>query len=407
MSAGSGCVFQEYSVLCGLASGLAGCAPLVARSGAPRLSIPLSQQILKKRRKRPPSFYPAKMRNGMTPSQSYEQGVADDALQNKAWLKLEGRVFSTVAVICCAYATLAVYAVYAVQQKNHMRSTFHPAVDHEQALRDASELLKPFLSELLPGLSVMLALNLFLSAMAPTNLAAPRLRSKIVPLAIVSTIVDVLATLHFYDHIVLTGAQGQAAASSDAFVRRLIHYALAFYVIVVNDGYMVLYVVILQGYVSWTWYRLCMALDGLAFLVAVLLLHALGEEQYPPGDLSFVQSLARPTLSLLLAAVFNQPFRVFVHQLCVAAGFQHVPLDLKELKRDEVHSLIPSGWGPTAAGNSSRSSSDSSVLDCSRESSSSALRHKRSKATSHHTTKLADSRPHEHIVYDDLDENTH
>ena len=129
-----------------------------------------------------------------------------------------------------------------------------------------------------------------------------------------------------------------------------IHDALAFYVLVIEDCYMVIYLYMLRGYTSWAFFRLCMALDGVVYLLAIVLLRALGEDCYPPDSTGFVESLARPANSLLLAALFNQPVRTRIHALSLAAGLQHAPVYLDELKRDEVDSLI----SPTAAANALR-----------------------------------------------------
>ena len=77
---------------------------------------------------------------------------------------LERRAFTTVAAMCCAYSA-AVFAVSVHRTMPHDNSSMAWVdVEHESASQT-----KLFFSALLPPLAIVLAINLFLSALHPNR----------------------------------------------------------------------------------------------------------------------------------------------------------------------------------------------------------------------------------------------
>lgn len=300
---------------------------------------------------------------------SYEQLAEAPVLTDRALQVLERRSFTTVAVICCSYAISAAFAAERVTRstsRDYSSSSIALDVSVLPTYEETfSRQIARFFSALMPPLIILMAINLYIASLQPTDLNAPELRGKLLMMSTFTVLCDFAATFYMYPRFV---------EAHPGALDRQINFALASYVLVVEDVYMVGYVFMVQGYTSWAWYRLCMALDGIAFLVAILLLRANGEEVYPT-DVGFVESLARPTMSLLLAALFSRPVRVYAHELSLEAGCQHVFVHLNELKREEVHRLV----GPTAAGNSS-----ATLCSSARE-----LQDERVEGYSHFTTKDA------------------
>ena len=72
---------------------------------------------------------------------------------------------------------------------------------------------------------------------------------------------------------------------------RSIHVALVFFVLAFEDLYCIILLYLLRGATSWAWYRLCMALHGIAYLVAILAL--LGIEARGPSRRTHTQARAR------------------------------------------------------------------------------------------------------------------
>ena len=91
---------------------------------------------------------------------------------------------------------------------------------------------------------------------------------------------------------------------------------------------------------SWRNLRLAMAFDGIVWSTAVLLLCALGEERYPPGDVPFAAAWGRPSAVLIGSACFTPSVRAMIARFGVQSGINHVSLSLEDLQLKEFQLLM-------------------------------------------------------------------
>ena len=305
--------------------------------------------------------------------------AADDALRDKAAQGLERRAFASAGALKMRFALVMGTFIW-TSALQHNPDVMHQTNDWSKSeARPEGNSLAGFFSVLVPEFVVMLAINSFLAAYHPKDLGAREVRSTLVPLCVVRIIGDLIACNQLLE--ISSGGEGNAGAHGDerVFVRRRIHLAYVLYCLAVMDGYMITWLYIVQGYTSWSWYRMCMIVAGFSEVFITSLLHWLGETHYPPCGVGLGESLARPAVMYLVAAIFNPRVRQCIHRCSIAAGFQHMTVNLRELKCEEVHSYTRQlGGRPTAAGNESPEESSTSVDDdpecCSVEQKAPALR---------------------------------
>ena len=88
------------------------------------------------------------------------------------------------------------------------------------------------------------------------------------------------------------------------------------------------------GRYTWTCVRLVYLFDGAAFLLATLLMRTLGPPiSYPPGNIPLPVSLCRAAFPLALSAVITPARRLRASALANGAGWNHVVLNLDEVKK--------------------------------------------------------------------------
>ena len=268
--------------------------------------------------------------------------VTSATLHDKASLRLEQRAIITSGVLTIGYVVLNAIYIYALHEFDTEIST----VSRSHTSSELSDGFERFVITVLPDFFVMLAINCFLAAVHPRDLASQETRKHLVPLCVIGIICDIFAARESY--LAFRGSYNTANVST----RWRLHMAYSFHLLAIEDGYMVFYTYVLQRFTSWAWYRFCLLESGISCLVIILLLRSLGEEHYPPCGLGFSASLTRPAILIVSSAVFTPSFREYLHDLIGRAGFRHVPLDLKELRRDELHSYTTQHGGrPTASGN--------------------------------------------------------
>ena len=262
--------------------------------------------------------------------------VTSATLHDKASLRLEQRAIITSGVLTIVYVVVTATYIYALHEFDTEIST----------VSRSHTSLEQFVITVLPDVFVMLAINCFLAVLYPRDLAAQETRKHLVPMCVIGIICDIVAIRESY--LAFCASYTTANLST----RWRLHKALYFHLLVIEDGYMVFYLYVVNRFTSWAWYRFCLLESGISCLVIILLLRSLGEEHYPPCGLGFSVSIARPAILIVSSAVFTPSFREYLHDLIGRAGFRHVPLDLKELRRDELHSYtIQHGGRPTASGN--------------------------------------------------------
>ena len=176
-------------------------------------------------------------------------------------------------------------------------------------------------------------------------------------------LIGIIGELHaVHVHLVLyaetRGSLFAAANASDADTgngdwrpraRLLVHYLVLAEVILFNN----LYAGVAHFAYGATWrrFRLCMLADGAFFLACIVLLRALGEERYPPGDVPFAAAFARPVTPIVVAAAFTPAFRQRLANWGASCGLNHVTFSLGELKPGEFRSIVKvHGWSPSASG---------------------------------------------------------
>ena len=236
-------------------------------------------------------------------------------------------------------------------------------------------------------LIICFAIATFIAVVNPQpDLDTPPARRVIGPMLAVSNLVD---TYVCFIHVrTLAATRTEAArASHDQFICLCTQYALAAFFYTWGVVYPTIVWFRLRN--SWVRLRSGLVVDALVFLTGIVVLWAHGETRYPPGDAPLlVALLGRPAVSLLAAAVFNEPVRL---RLSAAAGLYHVQLRLTDLKWAEARRLLrKEGLGePTASGNTAStasvvSSNHISSSDVEEESSNLSL----DEMQSHHTAKL-------------------
>ena len=231
-------------------------------------------------------------------------------------------------------------------------------------------------------LIICFAIATFIAVVNPQpDLDTPPARRIIGPMLAVSNLVD---TYVCFIHVrTLAATRTEAArASHDQFICLCTQYALAAFFYTWGVVYPTIVWFRLRN--SWVRLRSGLVVDALVFLTGIVVLWAHGETRYPPGDAPLlVALLGRPAVSLLAAAVFNEPVRL---RLSAAAGLYHVQLRLTDLKWAEARRLLrKEGLGePTASGNTASTASVISSSGVEEESSNLSL----DEMQSHHTAKL-------------------
>lgn len=201
-------------------------------------------------------------------------------------------------------------------------------------------------------LMIVGVLGIFLSVIAPEDLDSAEARKYIGPLLAVSDVCDTCVAFNVFQAYHASRSEG-AAQSYERRVCLYIHYALvAFFYY-----WGVVYPTMVWFFYKNSWWRLRtgLVIDACVFLTAIGLLWWHGETRYPPGDSSLLAAiLGRPTVSLLVAAVFTRENRRRLVEWCARLGVFHVKLSLNELQGDEIRRVLAkSGYGaPVASGNS-------------------------------------------------------
>ena len=237
-------------------------------------------------------------------------------------------------------------------------------------------------------LCAVLPWMLFLAALLPEDLDAAEARGSIGVLLMVSN----LSSIYVFWCTVQAYSADRAAAASTDYNRWMclhIHYGLCVFFVVwavlVPTAH---FLRLGRLRMSWAVLRRGLVVDATAFCLSYCLLWLYGEERYPPGDEPlFVVVFGRPSIGLLMSALFTPGNRGRVRAWGVAAGLLHVQLDLKRLtdKAVRYHLTISGYETPVAAGNDESLPSNDSLGD---EDSSSTTPTSQGAPASHHTAKL-------------------
>ena len=155
-------------------------------------------------------------------------------------------------------------------------------------------------------LMIVGVLGIFLSVIAPEDLDSAEARKYIGPLLAVSDVCDTCVAFNVFQAYHASRSEG-AAQSYERRVCLYIHYALvAFFYY-----WGVVYPTMVWFFYKNSWWRLRtgLVIDACVFLTAIGLLWWHGETRYPPGTAAACRHPGRPTVSLLVAAVFTRENR--------------------------------------------------------------------------------------------------
>ena len=210
---------------------------------------------------------------------------------------------------------------------------------------------------------VLLTLLTAFAVLFPENPDSAAARRCCLPIIVASCIGDLSAVLfHLELYAETRPPLSSTNASWEERARLCIHlFLLCFVVLFSVVGQ---FVVFLFYKNSWRNLRLAMAFDGIVWSTAVLLLCALGEERYPPGDVPFAAAWGRPSAVLIGSACFTPSVRAMIARFGVQSGINHVSLSLEDLQLKEFQLLMSAhGAEPSASGNTMASSSAHGGVD--------------------------------------------
>ena len=312
-----------------------------------------------------------------------EEDAAMREILSTVLTRRAGRALAMVIAVysfCCAIVIAILYA----RVHTPASALAATATEHNDAYPTAN-----FLSAFVPELLIFGGCLSMIAVLFPRDLNDASARKFLVPLAIIGVVVDIAGSALFLKSSHAVSFASGGGDDLEARLRLSIHLALAFVIVAVEDGFVICYLYLIQRHTSWALFRVAMALDAVACLFAIMLLHFFGERHYPPDGRTFATSLSRPAVGFFVAATFNAGTRARLADLGRKAGMQHAIVGLEQLR----HCKLPGqhrtqSWSPSGNLCSSTSSfpnSDESYCNAEESSRRTSIR---SQASSHHTAKV-------------------